>query len=128
MRSTFVAAVTLAVATLVAFPAFAHGAGGAKFPMPAATFKSHVDTRLARAQKRMEERASALPADQAKDLRAKFAAGAAKVNAAVASATADGTVTKDEARVVREAMRTVRPHGGHGKHARKHDASKKPAR
>jgi hypothetical protein len=126
MRSTIVATF-LALGTLVAVPAFAAPAqgdapaksqraegdkGGKHFPMPAAEFKAKVDKRQAKARARMEEEAAKLPADQAKELRARFDATLQKVNAEVAKAIADGTVTKDEAK----AVRAVSPH--HGKHAR----------
>lgn len=126
MRSTIVAAF-VALGTLVAVPAFAAPAqgqdpaksqraegdkGGKHFPMPAADFKAKVDKRQAKARARMEEAAAKLPADQAKELRAKFDATIQKVDAEVAKAVADGTVTKDEAKAVRAAS----PH--HGKHAR----------
>ena len=130
MRSTIVATV-LALATLVAVPAFAapaqgrdaapaktqrgdaQGEKGAKhFPMPAAEFQAKVNARQTKARAHMEEKAAQLPADQAKELRARFDANIAKVNAEVAKAVADGTVTKEEAQAVRAAS----PH--HGKHAR----------
>lgn len=124
MRSTIVAAF-LALSTLVAVPALAAPAQadakaqraegdkkGKHFPMPAAEFKAKVDARMAKAKKHMEEKAASLPADQAKELRDRFAATAQKVNAEVAKAVADGTVTKEEAKAVRAAT----PH--HGKHAR----------
>ncbi|MDB4938591.1 MAG: hypothetical protein JWP87_5563 [Labilithrix sp.] len=129
MRSTIVATV-LALATLVSVPAFAapatsgsapaktqraEGEGNKHFPMPAAEFKAKVDARQAKARKHMEEEAAKLPADQARDLRAKFEATIQKVNAEVAKAVADGTVTKDEAKAVRAAN----PNAHHGKHARK---------
>lgn len=119
MRSVITAAL-VAVATLVAVPAFAESGGHAKstFPMPAAAFKQKVDTRMAKARQRMEARASSLPAEEAKALRAKFDAAVANVNAEVAKATADGTVTKEEAKAVRRAS----PH--HGKHARKGKSKK----
>jgi hypothetical protein len=82
------------------------------FPVPAATFKQHVDERMAKARAHMEERASKLPADQAKELRAKFEAGAAAMNAEVAKAIADGTVTKEEA----QAVRAAGPQHGRGGH------------
>ena len=133
MRSTIVATV-LALATLVAVPAFAapgqdsrsqgnvpaktqraEGEKGNKhFPMPAAEFKAKVDARQAKARQHMEERASKLPAGEAKELRAKFDETVKKVNVEVAKAVADGTVTKEEAKAVRAAN----PH--HGKHARHH--------
>jgi hypothetical protein len=131
MRS-FIASAVLALATLfVAAPAVAGERAGEKdtkekasFPMPAAQFKQKVDTRMANAKKHMEERASKLPADQAKELRAKFDAGAAKVNAEVAKATADGTVTKEEAKAVHTVAREAKG-GHHGKHARRGGGKKK---
>lgn len=112
MKKT-IGAMALALASLVAIPAFADGARDGKgptFPIPAATFQQHVAARQAKAREHMEKRASQLPADQAKELRAKFDAGQAKVNAEVATAIADGTVTKDEADKVRAAS----PHRQHG--------------
>jgi hypothetical protein len=118
MRSKIIA-IGLVLGTLIAVPAFAAPVqGGASrddkagraekgehlaFPVPAATFKQHVDARMAKARAHMEERASKLPADQAKELRAKFEASAAAMNAEVAKAIADGTVTKEEAQAVRAA-------------------------
>jgi hypothetical protein len=126
MRSTIVATI-LAISSLVAVPAFAapaqgnvpaktqraEGEKGQKhFPMPAAEFQAKVNARQTKARARMEEKASQLPADQAKELRERFDARIAKVNAEVAKAVADGTVTKEEA----QAVRAANPH--HGKHAR----------
>lgn len=121
MRSKIVAALVLAVASLVAVPAFAKGGShGKNFPMPAADFKAKVDTKTAKAKQRMEEQAAKLPADQAKELRAKFDAGTAQINAEVSKAVADGTVTLDEANKVREVAKSVHPHGkGHGKKAKR---------
>jgi len=134
MRSTIVAAF-LALGTLVALPAFAapaqsgpggqgtqqraEGNKGKHFPMPAAEFKAKVDARQVKARAHMEKKAAELPADQAKELRTRFDATVQKVNAEVAKAVADGTVTKDEAKAVRAAS----PH--HGKHARAHKGAKK---
>ena len=81
-----------------------------QFPMPAAEFKAKVDNKLSRARQHMETRASKADADKAKEIRARFDAGAAKVNAEVAKATADGTVTKDEAKDVFTAMKAMHPH------------------
>ena len=119
MRSTIFAAAAL-LATLVAVPAMAgdkHDAGS--FPMPAATFKQKVDARQTKARERMEKHAAKLNAEQAKELRAKFDAGVAKINAEVGKATADGTVTKPEADSVRQVAREARGGHGHGKHARR---------
>lgn len=113
MRFKFASAAMLAFAMLVSGSAFAEGHGKKNaFPMAAAEFKQKIDNRIAKAKTRMEERASKLSAEEAKQLRAKFDAGVAKVNAEVAKATADGTVTKDEAKEVRKAAREL--HGGKG--------------
>lgn len=131
MRSKILAVVTLALATAVAAPAFAapaqgevaakaHRADGEKekasFPMPATEFKTKIDSRIAKSREHMEKRAAKLDAEKAKELRAKFDAGVATVNQEVAKATADGTVTKDEAKSVHHAMRSIK--GGH-KHGAK---------
>lgn len=109
MRSKFLGAVVVAVGVLVAIPALADGKGAA-FPMPAADFQAKVTARQTKARARMEERAAKLPADQASALRAQFDETQAKVNAEVAKAVADGTVTKEEAQAVRAAA----PHHGGG--------------
>lgn len=102
----------VALATLAAAaPAFADDEGPDQrpsFPMPAATFKQHIDAKQAKMREHAEKRISQLPADQAKDARAKLDAKLAAMNAEVAKAIADGTVTKEEAQAVRAA-------GGHGK-------------
>lgn len=121
MRSMFIGTV-LAIATLfAAAPAMAGEKDGKEkvsFPMPAAAFKAKIDAKQAKAREHMEKRAATLNAEQAKELRAKFDAGTAKVNAEVAKVTADGTVTKDEAKEVRKVAHEARG-GHHGKHARK---------
>lgn len=111
----------LAIAIATVFAAAPAVAGEkhdkASFPMPAAAFKEKVDARQAKARERMEKRAATLSAEQAKELRAKFDARAAKVNAEVAKATADGTVTKEEATAVRKVAKEGR--GKHGKRGHK---------
>jgi hypothetical protein len=123
MRLTIATAV-LALGTAFAMPALAHGkhGGGAKFPVAAAEFKQKIDGKMTKARARMEERAAKLPAGEAKALRAKFDTGLVKVNAEVARATADGTVTKDEAKAVWQVAREVR--GAKGKHGGGHGKSK----
>ncbi|MBX3264010.1 MAG: hypothetical protein KIS78_11625 [Labilithrix sp.] len=132
MRSTIIGTVLALATVFAAAPAMAGDKHEkASFPMPAAAFKQRVDARQAKARERMEKRASTLGAEQAKELRAKFDAGVAKINAEVNKAVADGTVTKEEADAVRKVSKEVRGH--HGKHAKrggKHgpkggDASKK---
>lgn len=123
MRSKIIGTVLALATVLVAVPAMAGEHEKAHFPMPAAAFKQRVDARQAKARDHMEKRAAKLPAEQAKELRAKFEAGTAKINAEVNKATADGTVTKDEAKAVREVAKDVRPH--HGRHAKHRHSAKK---
>ena len=61
-----------------------------------------------------------VPTDKAQLIRARFDDVATKVNAAVAKVTADGSVTKDEAKEVRLAANKARKEG------RAAHASKKP--
>ncbi len=113
MRSMIISSV-LALATLVAVPAMAGDKHPENFPMPAAAFQAKIGAHQAKAREHMETRAATLTADQAKELRAKFDAHQAKVNAEVAKATADGTVTKDEADAVKAVARE-----GHHHHEKK---------
>lgn len=115
MNSKILGAVLVGLSCLVAIPAMADEHKAPSFPMPAATFQQHVTARQTKAREHMEKRASTLPADQAKELRAKFDANLAKQNAEVAKAVADGTVTKEEAQAVRAAS----GHGGGGHHCDK---------
>jgi hypothetical protein len=89
----------------------------AQFPMPAATFQARVAKRAEKARARVEEHIAKknLPADKAAAVRAKMAAAQAAINQEVAKVVADGTVTKEEAKQVREVARAQRPHKGHKK-------------
>jgi hypothetical protein len=111
LTRTKIAIAAAVLGTLVSATAFAGQEGQAharpSFPMPAAQFKSMIDARMAKAQKHLEERVSKLPADEARVERARFDQKVKDVNAEVAKAIADGTVTKEEAR----AVRAVAPHG-----------------
>jgi len=120
MRKAIVAAVLAVSALFAAAPAMAgeHGKGGASFPMPAAAFQQKVAARQTKAREHLEKRAATLSAEEAKALRAKFDERTAKVNAEVAKAVADGTVTKDEATAVRQVGGGGHHHKG-GKHAKK---------
>ena len=116
MKTTTIAALVLAATTAIAVPALAHE-NPSDFPMPAATFQKHVDRRLAHARARMEEAIvqRGLSDAQAKEMRARFDAVAASVEAEVQTASADGTVTLDEARAVRTIARQLRAlRGAHG--------------
>jgi hypothetical protein len=95
----------------------------AQFPMPAADFQARIAKHREKAHARVEEHIAKknLPADKAAAVRAKMAAAEAVVNQEVAKVVADGTVTKDEAKQVREVARAQRPGKGHKK------GDKKPA-
>jgi len=121
MRSKIVA-VVVALSALIALPALADEAKRPSFPMQAAPFKQMVEARRVKAREHMEKRASQLPADKAKEVRDQFAAGVAKVDAEVAKAVADGTVTKEEAKAVRAANPH---HGRRGHHGGGHGAKGK---
>lgn len=111
MRSKLIVSAVTLMAVAVAAPAFADDKAPDQrpsFPMPAATFKQHIDAKEAKMREHAEKRFAQLPADQAKEARAKLDAKIAAMNAEVAKAVADGTVTKDEARTAWAA-------GGHGK-------------
>jgi hypothetical protein len=123
----FVLPLTLGLA-LFALPAFAkpsHGSGRRgedaaqegkkhekKFPMPAAEFRAHVTKKTEHARTRMEAaiKKHNVGEEKAKEIRARFEAGLRKLNAEVDKVTADGTVTKDEAKAVRAIAKEMRPH------------------
>ncbi|RYZ36905.1 MAG: hypothetical protein EOO72_10925 [Myxococcaceae bacterium] len=94
----------------------------AQFPMAGATFQQKATERGQKAQQHLEKKLSEkqVPADKAGEIRAKFAATQAKVQAKVTEVAADGTVTLDEAKAVMAVAREGRPEhrGGHGKTAR----------
>jgi hypothetical protein len=133
-----VAALVVSLATLVAVPALAEtgakrptptaeegGKHGKKFPMAGAEFKAKVDQRVAKARQHMESRVTNLPADKQKEVRDKFNAGVATLNAEVQKAVADNVVTKEEAQKVREVAKQLRGGHGHGGHGKKAKAEKK---
>jgi pyruvate kinase len=88
-----------------------------KFPMAATEFRAHIAARIERHRSKMEEHIAArqLPKERADEVRARFAAGVAQINAKVDAACADGTVTREEAMQVRELARSLMGHhGGEG--------------
>jgi hypothetical protein len=102
-----------------------HGKGK-QFPVAADKFQKHVDKRIEKARAKLEEhmKAKNLPEDKRAAARKAFDAGAAQVQAAAKKAGEDGTVTKDEAKAVRELARSLRQKGhdkrGHGRGEKKH--------
>lgn len=112
MRSKILIPAVALFSLSLAAPAFADESGARQrpsFPMPAATFQAHVQAKQAKIREHAEKRFAKLPAEQAKEARAKLDAKIAAMNAEVQKAVADGTVTKEEAKAVRAAG------GGHGK-------------
>lgn len=90
------------------------------FPMPADEFRKLAEGRIEKVRQRLEAHISdkKLDDEKARQLRERFAAGAAKVRAEIDKVCEDGTVTREEAHQVRELARSMAPrHGeGHGKH------------
>jgi hypothetical protein len=100
-----------------AYAAATHGADGGRrhqklvFPVSGDQFQQRIDERLAKIKDKIERKLAEkqVPADKAAAIRARFAASAARVSAATKTVTADGVVTQDEAKSVREAMRAMHP-------------------
>ena len=93
-----------------------------KFPMPAAAFKQHAEARMTKMRSRLDARLEKVPAEKAKEIRAKVAEGEAKIRAEIEKVTADGKVTLEEAKGVKDLARSLHPHHGEGKrgHVEKH--------
>jgi hypothetical protein len=109
MKRSLVAAVLLALSSVSSF-ALAGEKTAKKFPMSAQEFKQKHEAHVSKAKAKLEERIKAKNVDpeKAKLLRARFESASAKVGQAVAKVTADGTVTKDEAKDVRTAAKEAR--------------------
>lgn len=108
MKTSLAAALTLALAT-VSLSAFAGEKGDAKsgqFPMAAADFRAkvaaHAEKRQAKFDKKVAEKK--IPADKLEKIRARMIERNQKLAAAVDKAAADGVVTKEEAKEVRQAV------------------------
>jgi hypothetical protein len=87
------------------------GAKGEKrFPMEAAKFRARAEERLAKVKGRLEAKLDErkVPAEKRAKALAKFEASAKQIRAAVERVAKDGTVSKDEAREVRELARELR--------------------
>lgn len=108
------------------------GAKGQRFPMNGGEFTKLVNQRLAKAKSRVEQmlkRRRIAPA-KAAEIKADFQKGSATVRAAASKATADGTVTQQEARKVRQVAKQVRQKAGlkHGRKGKKGNKGKKGKR
>ena len=99
------------------------------FPMAGDEFVAKVDGRIAKFGERLEARlakAKKLTDEQKAAIRADFAKGSAAIKGAAGKAAADGTVTLEEAKQVREVTKQVRQkarekygHEGKGKKGKK---------
>lgn len=109
MRAMFVA---LALSVSVFTAALTAGAEEPKanFPMPAAAYKAREAAHIEKSRARMESHIASkkLDAERAKLVRARFEASVVKIDQAVAKVSADGTVTKEEAKEVRQVAHVVR--------------------
>lgn len=117
MKRIIVAAAALFLTVGAAGVAHAGGKGNhakLSFPMKGDDFQKHIDAKVVKMRERLEKRIAhkQLSANDAKELRAKFDAGVAKLSAATKQATADGTVTEDEAKQVRTVAKEMRGHRG----------------
>ena len=102
--------------------------GSISFPVPAKTFRELVEKRIQKAREHMNEQIAAhkLTPAQAAELRKRFDEGAKQVRAAVDTAAADGTVTKDEAEKVRDLAKDLKKQGkDKGRAERRRRAAKK---
>jgi hypothetical protein len=115
MKSIVTFALSLALTTALAVPAFAGEHTKDAFPMKADVFQQKVEMRLERGKARMEKRITEKNVDEAraKAMRERFEARATKVRAAVAAAAQDGVITQDEAKAIHGAC--GRHHGRHAK-------------
>lgn len=74
------------------------------FPIPADRFEVIVERQVDRAKAKIEKKAEKLPPEKKTALERAVASAEAAVDAAEKQAVADGSVTADEARKVREAV------------------------
>jgi hypothetical protein len=88
----------------------AHAHAHAKFPMKAADYQHAVDGRVQHAREKMEARITRkkLTAEQAREVRGRFDAGVVEVHKVVAEVSADGVVTREEARKVNHTTRALK--------------------
>jgi hypothetical protein len=121
LKTTLFKILALSLTMAASAPALADE-GRPNFPMPAAEFAQRVDARLSRAKGRMERYITENKVDdqQAQTLRARFDLVAGEIEAEVQKAGADGTVTRDEARAVRQVARQLPFH--HRSHRAQPDA------
>ena len=99
-------------------PTPVHEEAAKKYPMTAAEFRKHVAAREEKARDRMEAhiKRKELAKDKADEVRAKFNAALAKIDAKVEEVCADGSVTKDEAEEVRALTKSLLHHHKGAKH------------
>jgi frataxin-like iron-binding protein CyaY len=101
-----------------------------EFPMAGDAFVSHVEQRQAKVSEKIDRRLAKSDLDDARkaEIRAKFAEVSTKVTAAAKSAAADGTVTKEEAKAIRQMVREQRPEKRDGKRGKRGKRDKRDKR
>ena len=99
-----------------------HKKDRAQFPIAADKFQAHVEKRITKMRERIESRMEKRNVLDAKrvEVRKNFEAGAGQVREAAKRAGADGTVTKEEAKQVRDLAKSLQQkarekHGRGGK-------------
>lgn len=87
--------------------------GQKHFPMAAAQFEKRVDKRIEKAREKLEKRMGKrnVPDTKRAEMRKRFEESATALRAAAKRAGADGQVTADEAKEVRERARELRGKG-----------------
>ncbi len=105
---------SLVLAAAVSAPAFADDSKTPPvFPMKADVFQQHVEAGIARHKAHLEQIIADKKIDdtKAQEMREHFDAKVAQIRAAVATATQDGVVTKEEAQTVRQTEGWHHRHG-----------------
>jgi hypothetical protein len=120
MRTMVALALSVSLFT-ASLSASAEEAKRPNFPMPSSEFQTRMAVHVEKARTRLEARIAKnkVDAEEAKVLRARFENAIAKTKLASAKATADGTVTREEAKEVRAVARAGRRHGHRQHHSQR---------
>ena len=104
----------IAAAPMTAFAGSKDNAAETKkrpsFPMTAESFNKHIEMRITKMRARLEKGMTdhKVPAATQAQVKKDFEAGAAALRAAAAKVSADGSVTKDEAKQVKVAAKDLK--------------------
>ena len=98
---------------------------GKRFPVPAEKFQKHVEKRIEKAREKLEAhmKEKNLADDKRAAIRKEFESGVVEVRAAAKRVGQDGTVTKEEAKEVRDLAKSLRHKAGEKNkgHRKAHD-------